>query len=302
MTSLYTLRKLTLRNCKIFLLDKAAVFFSLLAPLIILLLYVLFLKQIQIDTVNGVLKEFEADEGAVKAFIDSWMLTGVMSVTCITVSLSANTVMVQDRTRGIANDGMASPVKSGVITAAYLLFNILATIIIAAIVLCVCFIYLLALGEFYLTAGDIFGIIGTMLLSTLSAAAITVFITGFFKSEAALSAFVGIVSAVIGFVIGAFMPVSIFPKTVQYAIGLFPGTYSAGLFRGFFMQGALDRLTEGLPAEVARQLEQSYAMRPEFFGRGVSDIAMAAVLLVSALLFIFLFVFFGRRLKNGKRS
>ena len=302
MNSLYTLRKLTGRSCKIFLLDKAAVFFSLLAPLIILLLYVLFLKQIQVDTVNGYLQGFEVEQGAVKAFVDSWMLTGVMSVACITVSLSANTVMVQDKTRGIANDGLASPVKSGVITAAYLLFNVLATVIIASIVLCVCFIYLLAMGEFYLTFSDITGIIGTMLLSTLSAAAITVFITGFFKSEAALSAFIGIVSAVIGFVIGAYMPVSIFPKAVQYAVGFFPGTYSAGLFRSFFMQGALDRLTKGLPAEAAQRLEQAYAMRTEFFGHGVGGIAMAAVLLLSAVLFVLLFLFIGRRLRRSKLS
>ena len=43
----YALWLLTRRNLKIFLKDKANVFFSLLAPLIVLALYVLFLGRLQ---------------------------------------------------------------------------------------------------------------------------------------------------------------------------------------------------------------------------------------------------------------
>ena len=42
-----TLSKLVERSLKIFLKDKVGVFFSLLAPLIVLVLYVLFLGDIQ---------------------------------------------------------------------------------------------------------------------------------------------------------------------------------------------------------------------------------------------------------------
>ena len=53
--SLYTLRQMTLRNIKIFLKDRAAVFFSLLAPLIVLMLYILFLGDIQVSSVKSFL-------------------------------------------------------------------------------------------------------------------------------------------------------------------------------------------------------------------------------------------------------
>ena len=53
----YALWLLTRRNLKIFLKDKANVFFSLLAPLIVLVLYVLFLGRIQEDGLLAALEE-----------------------------------------------------------------------------------------------------------------------------------------------------------------------------------------------------------------------------------------------------
>lgn len=46
----------TLRNLKIFVKDKANIFFALLAPLIVLGLYILFLGKTQTDTLLDVLK------------------------------------------------------------------------------------------------------------------------------------------------------------------------------------------------------------------------------------------------------
>lgn len=49
----YAFSQLVRRHCKVFLKDGMAVFFSLLAPIIVFMLYVLFLGDIQADTVAG---------------------------------------------------------------------------------------------------------------------------------------------------------------------------------------------------------------------------------------------------------
>ena len=79
------------RNLKIFLKDKANIFFSLLCPLIVLALYVLFLGKVQVDNLNAALAEtgVSGAESAVQAFCDSWMLAGELSSACITVPLCA---------------------------------------------------------------------------------------------------------------------------------------------------------------------------------------------------------------------
>lgn len=77
----FALLALSRRTLKIFLLDKAAVLFSLLAPLILLLLYTLFLGDVQIAAVkSGLPGGVELSDAAIKAFIDSWVAAGVMSV------------------------------------------------------------------------------------------------------------------------------------------------------------------------------------------------------------------------------
>ena len=63
------LMQLTLRNLKVFVKDRANIFFSLLAPLIVLALYVLFIGRLQADGITAALEEFGVSaDGAVRAF------------------------------------------------------------------------------------------------------------------------------------------------------------------------------------------------------------------------------------------
>ena len=119
---LISLGLLVRRGVKVFLKDKMNVFLSLLAPLIIFLLYVLFLGDLQIDSLKQAFQGMEVDEKALNAFVDGWMLAGVMAVSTITVSFSANSLMVQDRERGLVDDFVASPVKGGVVNVFYFVY------------------------------------------------------------------------------------------------------------------------------------------------------------------------------------
>lgn len=282
----YTLYQLTLRNLKIFLKDKASVFFSLMAPLIILLLYVLFLGDVQVNNIAAYIPEgVSVSKKALKAFVDSWMLSGVLSIACISVSLSANSVMVQDKTRGILRDGMASPVKQSVITAGYFCYNFIVTVIICTFVFFVCLIYLAAGREWFLSAADVFGIFGVILLSAVSSTLITVLICGFFKTEAQHGGFVGIMSALLGFLIGAYMPMSIMPKAAQYISAIIPGSHSAGLFKYFMMTGPLNNLGENLPVEVTNNMAYAFTMKINMFGTNVGPDIMCVYLAASVILF-----------------
>lgn len=300
--SFYTLTQLTKRNIKIFLSDKAGVFFSMLAPLIVLLLYVLFLGDVQVNSVMSFVPDsFALNENAVQAYVDCWMIAGVLSVSCITVSLGANSVMVLDKTRGILNDSLSSPVKRWVITASYFLYNFIVTVAITLVALGVCLIYLVISGGWYLTLADVLLTICTVILSSLSATLITVFLCGFFKTENALSAFSGIISSVIGFFIGAYMPMSIMPKALQYASGLFPGSHSAGIFRNYLMTGALENLGKDLPSEILEKLSEAFAMKVNFFGEAVGINFMYIFVAVSIVIFAALNFFFSFKKKARRK-
>lgn len=294
---LISLGLLVRRGVKVFLKDKMNVFFSLLAPLIIFLLYVLFLGDLQIDSLKQAFQGMEVDEKALNAFVDGWMLAGVMAVSTITVSFSANSLMVQDRERGLVDDFVASPVKGGAVNAFYFVYNFLVTTAICFVLLAISLVYL-ALSGWYLTAADVLGIIGATLFSAAASTLLSVLICGFIRSEAALGGLVGIMSAAIGFLCGAYMPLTIFPKAVQYFALILPGTYSAGIFRNLFMNGALEKLAENAPV-ISQTLKDTYSLNIDFFGLSLGTAEMAIVLaaFVIVLLIVNILV---KKFKKGR--
>ena len=284
---MYMLWRQTVRNLKVFLKDKANIFFALLAPIIVFGLYILFLGKIQSDALLVSLEEIgvTGKNDLVRAFCDSWMLSGVLASACITVPLCACGVMVQDKKRGITADLLASPVPAWLPTAAYFLAVVIAGLILALAVLALCLVYLAASGTWYLSAGDVFGLLGTYVLSVLSSSTLLVFVVGFLRTEGAFTGLNVILGTVIGFLIGAYMPLSVLPKAVQYITLFIPGSYSAALMRNFFLGGVLERISADISAEFSASLGEQFVLRPDFFGAELGMPATAGILAGFALLF-----------------
>ena len=267
------------RNLLLYFRDKATVFFSLLAPLIILMLYVLFLGDIQTQSVLSSIPEgATVSDKAVRGFVDAWMLAGVVSVSCLTVSLNCMTTMVSDRKNRITDDYLTAPVSQATVTMSYFVSFLAVTLLVSVA------IYAVALA-YFMSVLDVLEGLGVLALSCLSSTFVMMFILSFFTSTDAVGAFMGIFSAVIGFLIGAYMPMSIMPVGVQYATCFVPGTYSAGLFRNVFMSGALENLSAGLP-EVGAGLREAFTLEVNLFGTPAGKGVMYALLALSVLLFL----------------
>lgn len=263
------------RSLKIFLKDKASVFFSLLAPLIVLGLYLLFLGDIQTDGIKAAFEGAPIDDKLLKSFVDSWMLAGVVSVACVTVSFSVQGITVQDREKGVLNDMLASPISRGIIDISYLISNFVVTLCICLIVLAVAFVYV-AITGWALSFVDVVLLIALTIMSVLSASIISTLVGLAFRTSSQHSAFVGIISAVIGFVMGAFMPLSAFPEGVQYVTLFVPATYSAALYRNLFMRGALEKIDAVLPG-AGNGLKGSFSMELNFFGKTIGTDMQAVI-------------------------
>ena len=263
------------RSLKIFLKDKASVFFSLLAPLIVLGLYLLFLGDIQMDGIKSAFEGAPIEEKALKNFVDAWMLAGVVSVACVTVSFSVQGITVQDREKGVLNDMLASPISRGIIDLSYLISNFVVTLCICLIVLAVAFVYV-AITGWTLSFVDVVLLIALTIMSVLSASVISTLVGLAFRTSSQHSAFVGIISAMIGFVMGAFMPLSAFPEGVQYVTLFVPATYSAALYRNLFMRGALEKIDAALPG-AEDGLKGSFSMELDFFGKTIGADMQAVI-------------------------
>lgn len=297
-----TLGRLVERSLKIFLKDKVGVFFSLLAPLLVLMLYVLFLGDLQMDSIKAAFKDVPIDEKLLKNFVDGWMLAGVVSVACITVSFSAQSIMVSDRQDGVLADTLASPVSRGVVAVGYLLSNVIISFCICLVVLAVAFVYL-AITGWALSAGDVFGLIGLTAMSVFSAATLSTLVCMLIKTSSQHSAFVGITSALVGFFVGAYMPLSMFPKGVQYVTLFLPGTYSASLYRNLFMRGSLQKICDVVP-QAEEGLRESFSMQLDFFGKQIGADVQVWIFfgLIALTLGIWLAIEIARAVKRAKNK
>lgn len=290
------LRVLVKRNIKLYLKDRMTVFFSVLAPIIVLLLYVLFLGKIQVDSIMSELASRGIEELSrqdVSVLINNWMVAGLMGVSCITVSINTNIVMLKDKASGNINDMLSSPVKRWVIFLSYIIACFLITLVICLIVLILAIVYLACTGGLMLSFVDFLAILGITLVSTLSAACFMVLICSFMKSPSTLGAFNGVFSTAIGFLVGAYLPFSMMPNVMQYIACFIPWTYSVGLYKEYFLNGCLDFLQNKLSTgNIMDLLDNNYSLSLDFFGIEVQTKWMLLVLILSILIFSALIAIF----------
>ena len=249
----------------------------MMVPVVILAVYILFLRNMMIGSITSNMTDVFGklnidDQQKIFALADSWMISGVLAVSCITVSLNTNYIMVRDKERGANKDFISSPISSRMVMYSYFAFNTLVCFVINFLVLCVCMIYLAAYGAFMISFVDFLALIGIILLSTMNAALLTFFICTFVNTESSLSSIVAIASAAVGFVIGAYFPANSMPSAIRYIMGFFPGTYSASLFRAYFMGGPMEQAGQMLAqsgidgvGEILSSLQNELSFDMKFF-------------------------------------
>lgn len=303
---------LTKRHLMMFFKNKLTFFFSLLVPLITLLVYVLFLRTLELSTVDSILQQYNltGDKTLVSkvyGLCDAWMLSGILAVSCITVSLNTCLIIIQDKESGANKDFISSPIKKSMITVSYFIFNFLVTLIICLVLLVICFIYIAAFGLFYFSFSDVISIIAVICVSIIVSTLSTVLVVSFMNSGSTFTSLTATMSAGIGFLIGAYMPINMLPSSVQYLTLFFPGTYSAGIFRNLFLRGQFASLSSYMvehgsvenPTELLEEFNKNFDTSISFFGIKMNSMYMALVLVIFIAIFLALnLVFTNRNLTN----
>lgn len=316
-----TLYYLVKRHIMVFFKDKSSVLFTLMVPLVVLAVYAVFLRPMEVKQLDGVISSqlglnFNPDTAnkevldlihKVRGIADEWMISGVISVSCITVSLNTNAVMVHDKETGITKDFSSSPIDPTTTVVSYAIFNALVTFVVNLIVFFVCLIYLWGYGAILPDFVSSLAIIGIIVLSTISATLFTNFICSFINTGSTLASITAIFSAAIGFLCGAYLPASMMPRPVQYLTMFFPGAYSSGLLRNYFMATPFEELHSALLEgskngiisassqevnEFVKGVEGSFSLDMDFFGLKVSVSIMALIVLIFIGIFLILDIFF----------
>lgn len=296
-SELRKMKYLTLRNIKLYFKDKMTFLVSLITPLILLVLFIAFLKSTYEDSILSITQGFDLDQSLIDAFTGGWLFSSVLATSCITVAFCSG-MMVIDKINRANIDFMVSPVKKSTLQLSYVLANLFSTFIITFVLLIVGLIYLACVG-FYITFVDIllivFGIIITSLFGTILANIIWTFT----HSQGVVSGVCTLVSALYGFICGAYMPIRTMGQGMQYFVSLLPGTYATVLFRQGFLNSVLNRMRETLPQGMINGIASGFDVKMSFFGHDVSTLALILVISISTIVLLGVFLLINKFKKKN---
>ena len=303
--------QLTRRHLLVFFKNKVRLLYTLLVPVIIFAVYIFFLRNLELSTVENTLYRMgiEPNEQLNKyigTLVDSWMLSGIAALSTITVSLQTNTVFVEDKQSGVNRDFASAPIKRGALIGSYVIFNFLVTLLVCVVYLIICCVYLACMQEFFLDVLDFFTVFGVTLYATISSTLMTVFICAFIKTEGTMASLVAVFSTAVGFLIGAYMPLGMLPNWVQTLCAFIPGTYACALLRYSFMATPIAELEHYVVEvmqlvngqELIAELTGSFGYNLEFFAVTVGPAYQTLALTVFNIVFLVLNIFSGKKLAD----
>ena len=153
MKSFRVLSSMTLRNIKVYAKDRMAILLSLLTQIIVLTLYLLFLKANYVDVINEQLAAVKnlVNKADIEALVNSWLVSGVIGTSVVTVALNTLNLMVKDREDKIDFDYRASAVHGSTVVMSYFFGSVACTFITSSVLLSAGYVFLAATGTFCLT-------------------------------------------------------------------------------------------------------------------------------------------------------
>lgn len=239
------------RNVLLFFKDWQSILFSLLTSIIVLVLYLLFLKGTFVSAIQSAMEQYPGlasmvPQKDIDMFANLFLLSGILGSAMILVPFSCITVLVKDRANKVDYDILATPMKREQIILAYFISAVLTSILLNSIILAVGLIGIRMQGNMYLNISQVVKAFSVVALGSISASAIFMIVVLFFKTVSACEAFFGILSAASGFVIGAYIPISQFSNEVQTVCNLFPASQITIMLRNILLNGLLEHINTSL--------------------------------------------------------
>ena len=239
------------RNVLLFFKDWQSILFSLLTSIIVLVLYLLFLKGTFVSAIQSAMEQYPGlasmvPQKDIAMFANLFLLSGILGSAMISVPFSCITVLVKDRANKVDYDILSTPLKRGQIIFAYFVSAVLTSTLLTDIILAVGLIGIRMQGNMYLNASQVIKAFSVVALGSISASAIFMIIVLFFKTVSACETFFGILSAASGFVIGAYIPISQFSNEIQTVCNLFPASQITIMLRNILLNGLLEHINTSL--------------------------------------------------------
>ncbi len=299
---------LTKRNILIYFKDKQSVLFSLLTSIIVFALYLLFLKSTFVNAINGVIEGVPMlkdliDANDIDMMTGIILLTGILGSAIITVPFNCLSTVVNDKENNVDQDILATPIKRWQIVLSYFSASGICAILMTGFLLTIGLVALNLTGDIHMTAAGVLKTYLVVVLGCISSTALFMTVVPFFKTTSSCGAFFGVLSAVSGFVIGAYIPISEFSDNVQTVCNIFPGSHVTILLRNALLDGVLEHIDESIGGldngAFVNAIKDAFTFNARMFGNSL-DIARMIIYTVSLIILclFLIIVLYSKRYKK----
>ena len=266
------------RNLKVYFRDKSSVFFSLLAVLIVLGLYILFLGDQLVNSVSDTVS------GAGR-LMDSWIMAGILAVTPVSTTLGSFGAIVNDKSRKIIKEFRCSPIRSGSLAGGYILSSFCIGTIMSLFALAIIEIWFAIKGYALLSGVQLIQVLGVILLSVLTSSAMMYLVVSLFSSQNAFATASTIIGTLIGFVTGIYLPIGSTDQSVQYVIEFFPISHAASLFRKILMADPMAESFKDVPEKYLTEFKLNMGVEFSAFDHTFTTLESIIYLFAAAVIF-----------------
>ena len=272
-----TLFVFTRRSTRLFLRDKATVFFSFLSTLILVALYFLFIGKSYADGMSDMVGDFLSAD-AVYSIVYIQMMVGVLVLNSLSLSIGAFSTIAHDFENRRVDSFLLAPIKPSALLVSYFSGGFLISFVLNV------FTWLLSI----LLIGTAFGywvgllaalkVTGILLFASMVSCSLMLLFTALVKSSAAIGVFSGVAGTFFGFLCGIYMPYELLGKGVEKVGSALPLTHITIWLKQIVLDDVFVKL-EVAPGFREQMLESFSAQN---IGLAGMDIPLGGMLLFAA--------------------
>jgi multidrug/hemolysin transport system permease protein len=221
------------------------VFFSVMSPSFLILLFVLFLREgnanLIMNTVPG------ADKTDAYSLCDAWLFASVATMATFMSSLMLLTSFVDDRVTKRFSDYLVSPVRRWQLALGYVLSSVTVSLILTTLVMTIGQLWARLRSQPTMSGTQDLRAFGGVVIACLLFASLNTFVVTLTPSQGAFGGYAIIMGTSMGFMSFCYMP----PATLRAGINSFfsaaPFAQTAALLRAPAMEPAISRVTDTIP-------------------------------------------------------
>ena len=280
MNVIYNLVK---RNMINYFYDKTSIFFSMLSVFLLILVYVLFLGQLQVNTVI----EEVGDIAGIEGLINSWLVTGLIVTSSVTVPMATMSDIVTDRENKVFQDFYVAPIKRSAIVFAYLISSVIIGVMMATLTFLLGMIYVGVTSGIWISVFSVFQMFVVIILSSTLFASLSFVVLSFVKTTSAAGTINTLIGTMIGFFAGIYVPFGAFSSAfLRQILEINPAAQVVTLLRSIMMTPYLDIVFDGAPLSSLEGYKEAYGITTTFFGNSISGLTIGLFIVGWIIIFI----------------